>query len=317
MNHRKTSPLLINEAPLQVLPSLVKAIGLNEAIILQQLHYWISRSNHVHDGRRWVYNSYEAWQEQISYLSTRTIRRIFASLEKQNLILTGNFNRAKFDQTKWYTIDYDKLDAATLTEEASTLAEDPPSGQPDKLEPATVGHMHEDTAGHMHEDTAGQLQRPPLSTPIPIDYTEITDNRLLTIDRATEPKADQPDQAASTPAIYKEVINHLNEVAGTKYRPASKATQTLIRARQREGFTLDDFKTVIDKKTKEWKGGQMEKFIRPETLFGTKFEGYLNQEIKEDKPRFGGGYQPRELPEQYADTPDDFGSWTFGEGDRK
>lgn len=78
-------------------------------------------------------------------------------------------------------------------------------------------------------------------------------------------------------SIYTSVIDYLNEKAGTKYRPSSGKTQTLIRARIREGFTLDDFKTVIDKKVSEWKGTDMEKYLRPETLFGTKFEGYLNQ----------------------------------------
>lgn len=72
------------------------------------------------------------------------------------------------------------------------------------------------------------------------------------------------------------VISHLNEKAGTSYRPSSKATQGHINARLSEGFTVEDFYTVIDKKCAEWKGGEMEKYLRPETLFGSKFENYLN-----------------------------------------
>lgn len=87
---------------------------------------------------------------------------------------------------------------------------------------------------------------------------------------------------------YKEsinnIINILNNRAGTNYRPTTKKTQSLITARLKEGYTVDDFETVIDKKCNEWLGTEHEKYLRPETLFGTKFEGYLNQHIIVDKP---------------------------------
>ena len=75
-----------------------------------------------------------------------------------------------------------------------------------------------------------------------------------------------------------EIVNYLNDVAGKNFRHSTKKTQTLIKARLREGFTVDDFKRVIDNKTKEWKHDpKMSKYLRPETLFGTKFESYLNE----------------------------------------
>ena len=80
---------------------------------------------------------------------------------------------------------------------------------------------------------------------------------------------------------YKEIINYLNLKANTHYRHNIKKTQSLISARFNENFTLDDFKRVIDNKTSEWKDTDMEKYLRPETLFGTKFESYLNQKKKE------------------------------------
>ena len=85
---------------------------------------------------------------------------------------------------------------------------------------------------------------------------------------------------------YREIIDYLNLKAGTSYKATSKKTQTLIHARCAEGFSLDDFKTVIDKKITEWKGTEFEKFIRPETLFGTKFESYLNQKEGQPKTNF-------------------------------
>lgn len=83
--------------------------------------------------------------------------------------------------------------------------------------------------------------------------------------------------------IYLEIIKFLNEKAGTSYRSGSQKTQRLIDARLNEGFSLEDFKRVIVVKCDEWNhepvdgGKDMRKYLRPETLFGTKFEGYLNQ----------------------------------------
>lgn len=85
--------------------------------------------------------------------------------------------------------------------------------------------------------------------------------------------------------IYIAVIDYLNEKAGASYQPTTKKTQSLIRARLNEKFTLEDFKTVIDIKTDEWLNTDMEKYLRPETLFGTKFESYLNQKSKDSKPK--------------------------------
>jgi len=78
---------------------------------------------------------------------------------------------------------------------------------------------------------------------------------------------------------YIYIVDYLNQKAGTKYQASSKKTQTCIHARLAEGFQIDDFKTVIDKKCAEWIGTEWEKYLRPETLFGTKFESYLNAKV--------------------------------------
>lgn len=75
---------------------------------------------------------------------------------------------------------------------------------------------------------------------------------------------------------YKSIVDYLNEKTGKQYRANNKATIKHINARLSEGYTVDDFKTVIDKKCAEWKGTNMENYLRPETLFGTKFDSYLN-----------------------------------------
>lgn len=78
------------------------------------------------------------------------------------------------------------------------------------------------------------------------------------------------------PEIYNSVISYLNEKAKTRYK-IIETNKKLIRARLKDGYSLDDFKMVIDKKVAEWIGTDQAKYLRPETLFGNKFDGYLNQ----------------------------------------
>lgn len=107
--------LLFNEHPLVVSPTLAKELGnLNEAVFLQQLHYWLeikrqTGKNFV-DGKYWTYNSIENWLEQFPWLTISTLRRTIASLIKKGYVIKGNYNRKKMDHTTWYTIAYDKLD---------------------------------------------------------------------------------------------------------------------------------------------------------------------------------------------------------------
>lgn len=101
--------LLIDEYPMMVLPSLAQKIGLNEALVLQQFHYWIKQSGNKRDGRFWIYNTYDNWAEQFSFWSKSTVIRLIEKLEKLGLLIVSNYNKVKFDRTKWYSIDYDKV----------------------------------------------------------------------------------------------------------------------------------------------------------------------------------------------------------------
>ena len=87
-----------------------------------------------------------------------------------------------------------------------------------------------------------------------------------------------PPTSGGRPAYqYAEIVDYLNQKAGTRYKHTSEDTRKHIRARVNDGYTLDDFKAVIDRKVEEWKGTEWQKFLRPSTLFGSKFESYLNQ----------------------------------------
>ena len=76
---------------------------------------------------------------------------------------------------------------------------------------------------------------------------------------------------------YEEIVDYLNQKTNSHYKSTSVKTRKQIHARYEEGFTLEDFKKVIDLKVKEWTGTEFEVYLRPETLFGTKLEWYLNQ----------------------------------------
>lgn len=118
----KTSHLLFDQSPILIRPELAVRIGLNEAIVLQQVHYWIdgkrnstkekdyAQERTYIDGRFWTYDSYPEWQKQFPWWSVKTVERTFVKLEEKGILISGIFNEWKSDRTKWYTIDYEALD---------------------------------------------------------------------------------------------------------------------------------------------------------------------------------------------------------------
>jgi uncharacterized phage protein (TIGR02220 family) len=242
------SKLLISDRPIMIIPSLAVKIGLNEAVILQQIHYWVMSSIHVIEGRKWIYNSYKEWQNQLPFWSESTIKRTIHSLEDQGYLISGNWNNSKMDKTKWYTIDYERIEALDALQHEPSIAQHEPSIV--HYEPSIAQNEPSNMSEWHMEDTN-------LNQAIPESTTESTSEKKIHVI---------------------EIINYLNEKTNTSYKPSRSKTQEVIRARVREGFTVEDFKRVIDLKTAEWlKDPHMSKYLRPETLFGTKFESYLNQ----------------------------------------
>ncbi len=109
--------LIPGEYPLLVIPSLAEELGLDEAVFLQQLHYWIrhyedkfnKHPDHIHEDYMWVYNSYDDWHKQMPWWSVSTIRRIVKKLRTDGWIITGNFNKWQVDKTLWYRINHIKV----------------------------------------------------------------------------------------------------------------------------------------------------------------------------------------------------------------
>jgi uncharacterized phage protein (TIGR02220 family) len=231
------SKLLINENPIMIQPTLVMKLGLNQAIIIQQVHYWLVKSPHIKDGKRWIYNTYKDWKQQFPFWSEKTIMRTFLALEEEGYVVSANYNRMKIDKTKWYSIDYDKL--AEMEEDLVNV----PAGPFVSL-----------------QGTSEPLMEDSLVEAIPEINTETNTESIY------------------TPLPIAEIITYLNNQTNAEYKPSSRKTRKLIKARWNEGFRYDDFKKVIDLKTEEWLNDpRMSMFLRPETLFGTKFESYINQ----------------------------------------
>lgn len=93
--------------------------------------------------------------------------------------------------------------------------------------------------------------------------------------------------------IYKDIVEYLNLKTGKNYKHKSKATRDLIKARMNEEFTVEDFKRVIDNMSAKWKGDKkMDEYLRPSTLFGTKFESYLNVNPGKEKQEAVQEYDP-------------------------
>ena len=105
----------------------------------------------------------------------------------------------------------------------------------------------------------------------------IINNRSKDYTPATKNEQEDTDKIP-----YKKIVFYLNEKADRQFKHTSQKTKRKIRARYNEGFNFSDFLTVIDKKVAEWENTQYSKYLRPVTLFGTKFEGYLNQPWPED-----------------------------------
>ena len=131
-------------------------------------------------------------------------------------------------------------------------------------------------------DNAGHC---PKICPTDIDIDIDIDTKDISKDISCPEKPNSPPlktkKAQNLKAKVKTIIDYLNAKLNTRYKADNKKTLELVNARLKEGFTIDDFKNVIDKKTIEWVNDpSMYKYLRPVTLFSTKFESYLNQPTK-------------------------------------
>ena len=225
-----------------------KEHGVNEAIMYQYFSYWIAKNKandkHFYDGYTWTYNSQKALTELFPFWNRAKIQRIISSLENQGLLIKGNYNQLAYDRTTWYAL---------------------PKFERSMVQNQTVNCSDLNKTSFENEQ------------PIPINYQ-------LTKQLTNKDIKDIVEHSPTEPVPYQEVVEYLNQKTGKNFKHTSKVTQRHIRARLAEGFTVSDFKQVIDKKCSDWLRDQkMKEYLRPETLFGTKFESYLNSKTTTTK----------------------------------
>ena len=250
---------------------LAQKLGVNEAILLQNIVFWLlknkANNSNYYDGRYWTYNSHKAFKELFPFWTENQIRRILESLFEKGVILKGDYNSSPYDKTKWYALS-DKYAYLIGLNSQSDMA-NLPDGD-DENARCLIGTDSKLT--DIKPDNKQQIVN--------------TDSKLLiaaeVISYLNEKTGSSNTQKEQLP--YKEIIDYLNLKLGSKYKHDSQETRKHIRARFNQGFTLEDFYTVIDKKVLLWgKDLKMQAFLRPETLFGTKFESYLNEVVTQAK----------------------------------
>lgn len=195
-----SSRLLINENPLQVLPSLAVALkNINEAIILQQVQYWVNRSENEYGGRKWVYNTIKQWKDQFPWLTEKAIRNRFDSLIEKGVIITSNFNKSKFDRTKWYTIDYDKLNSLINNQNNgenpnATHSEESSESKRKKVPNATGSKVQMDSeksaTSHLEESSTSDVEES--TEPIPDNTIDYPETSAENTDLRSSANADEP-----------------------------------------------------------------------------------------------------------------------------
>lgn len=243
--------------------------GTNVSILLGNINYWIQKNKangkHFHDGRYWTYNTVAAFHDLMPFMSVNVINTALKRAEEEGLLVTGNYNKLPFDRTKWYA----------LTEKGEGLFQAPQSYTTDfPSEGISISKKSEMGMAKIQND----ISENQASNTKVIQINNSEEDQIHIVRKEASAQHPAPSRPWNSEESNKvaEVVQALNEETGSHYRPTSKATMRHILARLREGFTVDECKEVIRKKSEEWGGTEMAKYLRPETLFGSKFEGYLN-----------------------------------------
>lgn len=152
--------VLFDEFPILVDRVLAEKIGLNEAIVIQQLHYWIMQNKrqnkNFYDSRYWTFNTFEKWHKDTFYFwSNKTVKRIFKKLEEENLIIVGNYNKKGYDRTKWYSINYELISLKCCN---NSLGQNDPMHRDNLTQPlGQCDPMHRDNMTQPIPDTTQRL----------------------------------------------------------------------------------------------------------------------------------------------------------------
>lgn len=258
--------LLLKVKPLVVSPELASRIGLNEAIVLQQICYWLedTTSGVEYDGKRWVYNTIDEWTNQFPFWSSDTVKRALTSLKKRDLIFVEQLKKTQHDRTNYYAINHAN---PLLTDEGNLPSSKNANctNREGQAAPIDGGNMPSSIRANCPRLTENTTE----------NTTEITGKDSC-------PVSAKPDSDSSEDAFR--VLEHLNRAAGLRYQK-SKSSLGPIRGRLSEDFSADELILTVDYTIAKWsEDPKMSEFVRPETIFRPgKFPGYLSSAQKWDR----------------------------------
>ena len=267
--------LLMPSRPIVINPDLAYSIGLNEAIALQQVNYWLKETNSglERDGVRWIYNTNEQWLEQFPFWSESTLKRTFTRLKTLGVLKIEQLNKSQRDMTNYYTINYESelLDEVKVTKSMSSKCARP-SGQNEPMEQVSV------------KRSIGSKRTAVIRSKCTDVLTENTTESTTENKTPSCPVASQPDRDVMITDQAKQVLVHLNQVTNSRYQVSTTSLQN-IRARIGEGFTVEELSLVVDYCNAKWGDDlKMSDYLRPQTLFQpSKFPGYLKSANSWDK----------------------------------
>ncbi|EPZ9154596.1 conserved phage C-terminal domain-containing protein [Enterobacter hormaechei] len=281
--------LLMPSRPIVINPDLAYSIGLNEAIALQQVNYWLKEttSGLERDGVRWIYNTNEQWLEQFPFWSESTLKRTFTRLKNLGVLKVEQLNKSQRDMTNYYTINYESelLYEVKVTKSKSSKCT-LPSGQNEPMQEVKV------------ERSIGSKRTVLIRSNCTDVLTENTTENTTDIKNPICPVAAQPDRDVLITDQAKQVLTHLNQVTSSRYQVSTTSLQN-IRARIGEGFTVEELSLVVDYCNAKWSEDlTMSAYLRPQTLFQpSKFQGYLKSArswVKAGRPPRVNGEWARE-----------------------
>lgn len=240
--------------PQIVIPELAVQIGLYEAVVLQQLHYWITEttSGIEYEGRRWIYNTLSNWHLQFPYLSLSTLKRVFTHLRTAGLIEVKQLNKHLHDRTNFYSINYQHKILKAEDEGKNVAGE----GEKSKTKISTFDESkQEQWKGCKRQAQSGSNRA---------HLTEST-TKITTKSNLKRSCSDCSLLNRERPEI--EVIRYFNKTTHSHYRKC-QTTLGYIRARLADGFQVDELILITDYLTAKWlNDNKMQDYLRPKTLF--------------------------------------------------
>lgn len=242
--------------------------GIEVAVVFDMFCFWINKNeaneNNYRDGKYWTFNSAKGFKKIFPYWSEKKIQRILQKMVDEDLIIKGNYNENPWNQTSWYAFGNmgEKLKNALSIDWSNLSNAFTESVQCTKDKSVQCTMVKNDQSKTVNKT-----------------FIYTVNNK-----RNIKESSDDTDLSASETIPYVEIIDYLNSKCSKRYKHSNRIAREKIHARWNEGFRLEDFKLVIDVKAYDWLNDtKMNKYLRPDTLFGSKFEIYLNSVAPKQK----------------------------------